>query len=179
MAVVKRTLDGLGLANLAFSPPAKMRVQEKRMVELLMSPAKTAEALRGDLANTEGSGVASGVKVSPRMEATLTGAGFSIQALGPEQQVVNPVGTTRWAWDVTPTAPGKQSLHLALSARVEVQGSDTPFVVRTFDRHIEVEITPMQRAEAFLAEHWQWLWALVVPPGLEWWRRWRKKKKGS
>jgi hypothetical protein len=177
MAAVKRALDGLGLANLAFSPPAKMRVQEQRMVELLMSPTKSVEALRGDLVTAEGSEVASGVQVSPRMEAALTGAGFSVQALGPEQQVVNPAGTTRWAWNVTPTTPGKQTLHLVLSARVEVQGSDAPFVVRTFDRYIEVEITLMQRAEALLTAHWQWLWALLVPPALEWWRRWRKRSK--
>jgi hypothetical protein len=33
---------------------------------------------------------------------------------------------------------GRQKLHLSLSAHIDLGESDTPLVVRTFDRNIEV-----------------------------------------
>lgn len=177
MALVERVIGRLGEANIVFSPPVRMRVNEKRVVELLLSMQQSIEKLSRELMDATNAQAASGVKVSPRMEATLTGTGFEIQSLTPTEQVVSPSGTTRWSWELSPTKAGKQLLHLSLSARVEVEGRDAPFVVRTFDRAIEVEITPTQIAKGFVQEHWQWLWALLVPPAFEVWRRWRKKRK--
>jgi hypothetical protein len=178
MAAVQGLLDGLGLGNLAFSPPERMQMKEKRMVELLLSPEQSAAKLKTQLAEPGAAQAVEGIKVSPRMEAALTGPGFTVEALTPSEQILSPKGTTRWAWSVVPTAPGKQSLHLSLSARIEVEGHDAPFVVRTFDREIRVEVTRLQQVEAFVESNWQWLWALLVPPALEWWRRKRKAARG-
>lgn len=181
LAVVDRLLDGLGLANLAFSPPGQMVMEEKRVVELLLSPEQSTEVLKAQLAGADEASVQTAVdiKVSPRMEATLTGPGFSVEALTPPEQVVSRSGVTRWSWSVTPTTPGSQFLHLSLSARIEVEGRDTPFVVRTFDRVIEVEVTAMQQAKALVSEHGQWLWSTVLVPAFFWWRNKRKRARLS
>jgi len=51
-----------------------------------------------------------------------------------------------------------------LSARVKIDGSDTPLVVRTFDREMLVKISVAQRVSGFVANNWQWLWAAVAVP---------------
>ena len=98
------------------------------------------------------------------MEAQLTGSGFAIEAQEPDLQAVTSQKSTRWTWKVTPTGHGPQTLHLTLSAHIDVAGRDAPLVVRTFDRDIQVNITIPQRVSGFLQKNWQWLWAAIVVP---------------
>src|SRR5205823_14748857 len=104
------------------------------------------------------------VHVSKRMEAHLTGSGFAIEALTPDLQAITSQQITRWKWEVSPTKLGPQTLHLALSAHIELAGLDAPLVARTFEREIQVDITIPQRVSAFIQTNWQWLWAAIVVP---------------
>lgn len=178
---VDEVLANLGLGNLAFNPPAYMQMQEKKIVHLILSSTDSAAALKAELPEEDQgtAKTATGVRVAPRMEATLTGAGFQVEALTPVEQAVSRVTQTKWSWAVIPTEPGKQYLHLALSARIEVEGKDVPFVVRTFERQIEVKVTIEQEVSAFIGAHWQWLWStLLVPMAVWWWgQRGRKKRQ--
>jgi hypothetical protein len=111
------------------------------------------------------------------MEARLTHQGFAIEAIDPELQVVTSLQPTRWRWDLTPTEHGQQTIHLTLSAHIDVAGSDAPVVVQTFDREILVDITVAQRASGFFQENWQWLWAAIALPIVGFlWRLWKKRK---
>ena len=113
------------------------------------------------------------------MEAQLTGTGFTIQAQRPDLQAVTSEQITRWKWEVTPTEQGRQTLHLTLAARIDVAGRDTPLVVRTFHREIQVEITVPQRVSGFVQNNWQWLWATLIVPvaGYVWSRKKRRESK--
>lgn len=72
----------------------------------------------------------------------------------PDRQAVTSQQTTRWTWKVTPTGHGPQTLHLTLSAHIDVAGRDAPLVVRTFDRDIQVNITILQRVSGFIQKNW-------------------------
>jgi hypothetical protein len=114
------------------------------------------------------------------MEAQLTGRGFAIEALTPDLQAVTSQQITRWKWEVTPTEYGPHTLHLAVSAHIDVAGRDAPLVARTFDRQIQVEITIPQRVSGFIQKNWQWLWAAIVVPIVGYlWKRRRKVPHAS
>jgi hypothetical protein len=113
------------------------------------------------------------------MEANLSGQGFAIEALQPDLQAVGSTQPTKWRWNVIPKNPGTHSLHLTLSAHIPLEGQDTPYVIRTFDRNIQVEVTISQRISAFIGANWQWLWAAIVVPVAGYlWRRVKKGEKG-
>jgi len=110
------------------------------------------------------------------MEATLTGKGFGIEALAPDIQAVASTQTTRWKWMVTPTEHGPRTLHLALSAVIDVEGHETPLLVRTFMRDIQVNITVPQRLLGFMENHVELVWTGLAAPVLAYlWSRFRKR----
>ena len=52
---------------------------------------------------------------------------------------------TEWKWIIEPTKEGTQSLHLTLSALLDVQGRQMPRVIRTFERTIDVRSSVAER----------------------------------
>jgi hypothetical protein len=116
------------------------------------------------------------IQVSDRMEARLSGPNFAITAVTPEVQAVTRTAVTEWKWEVEPRSKGPQHLHLTLSVLINADGASTSRMIRTFDKEIEVEVTWGQQVGSFLKNNWQWLWAVILVPGIGWlWRR----KKGS
>ena len=175
--LVDRIMSNLDWGNIAYSPPSNMDFQQSKVIELLLSPSKSIEELQKELERnkkTEGDRI----KISNQMEAQLSGRNFLIEALTPDVQAVGRERTTRWAWEVTPTDHGVQPIHLTISAHIAVNGTDRPLVLRTYDRHVEVEITTSQHILGFLEKNWQWLWAaILVPVATFFWRRLRKAHK--
>jgi hypothetical protein len=174
--LVDQIFRELDWGNVAFNAPPTMRYAQPQSVELLLSPSLSVADLQAKLHEKLGAESAR-VRVSNSMEAQLTGTGFTIQALRPGLQAVTSQQITRWKWEVTPTEHGRQTLHLTLSARINVAGRDTPLVVRTFHREIQVDITVPQRVSGFIQNNWQWLWAaLVVPIAGYLWNRTKKRR---
>jgi hypothetical protein len=161
----------LDWGNIAFNAPASMTYAQPQTVELLLSPSLSIADLQAQLQQKVGAESAR-VQISNRMEAQLTGSGFAIEAHIRDPQWVTSQ-QTRWTWKVTPTGHGPQTLHLTLSAYIDIAGRDAPLVVRTFDREIQVNITIAQRASGFIQKNWQWLWAAILVPiaGYLWKRR--------
>ena len=104
------------------------------------------------------------IRVSNRMEARLTGPGFQITAVSPEEQAITSRGSTQWNWDVKAITAGKQQLHLTLTALFTVEGKDTRRAIQTFDRTIDVQVKWGQRIAGFVVENWKWLWTVIVVP---------------
>jgi hypothetical protein len=172
--LVDDALRGLDWGNIAFTTPSRLRYQQPQELELLLSTSRSVTELQKKLQQKLGADTAR-VRISNRMDAQLTGRGFAIVAQTPELLAITSVQTSRWQWEVTPIEHGRQRLHLTLSAHIDVAGHETPLVVRTFDRTIEVQITVAQRVSAFIGKNWQWLWAAVlVPIAAYLWRRWKK-----
>ena len=174
LSLVDHVLSKLAVGNIAFNTPERMGIQETETVELLLSTKESTEQLAAEVKGRPVA-TAEGVRVAPEMEADLKGQGFKIEAVTPSKQVVSNLQRTRWAWTVTAIKDGKQNLDLSLSARIQVQGKDSPFVVKTFTKTIEVQVDIWGKIVALMKEHGQWLWTTVLVPAWLWWRN-RKKK---
>jgi hypothetical protein len=174
--LVDQSVRQLNWGNIAFNAPASMRYAQPHVVELLLYPSLSVADLQAQIQQQVGAESAR-AQISNRMEAQLTGSGFGIEAQMPDLQAVTSQQTTRWTWKVTPTGHGPQTLHLTLSAHIDVAGRDAPLVVRTFDREIRVYITIPQRVSGFIQKNWQWLWAVIVVPIAGY--LWRRRKKAA
>ena len=121
------------------------------------------------------------IKVSDRMQARLSGQGFKIEAITNETQAISGVDSTEWKWEIQPTKPGRQQLHLTLSATLNVEDERIPRTVRTFERTIDVQITWPQRFSRFFGSPLQWVLTVIVIPllgvGFHQWRQWRKRNR--
>jgi hypothetical protein len=175
VASVDRIYQRLDWGNIVFNAPSTMQYAQPQLIEMLLSPSLSVVDLQEQLRQKGGSESAR-IRLSNRMEAQLTGQGFAIQTLTPELQAVTSRQTTRWRWEATPTEFGQRSLHFTLSAQVKIDGSDTPLVVRTFDREMLVKISLAQRVSGFVANNWQWLWAAVAAPIAGYWFKRGKKR---
>ena len=176
--LVDKILAGLDWGNIAFNAPSTMTHKQPQVVELVLSPSLSVAQLQEQL-DQKADAESARVHISNRMEAQLTGSrGFAIQTLTPpEPRAITSQQTSRWRWEVTPIEHGKQSLHLALLAHIDVAGRDTPLVVQTFDRTIEVEITLFERVSGFIQDNWQWLCATILIPLAPWlWKKWKNRK---
>jgi hypothetical protein len=176
---VDHELRDLGNAQIAFNVPSAMKRDDTASVELLLDVRKTIEQLKRSV-SYQGAREGAQVKYSDRMEARLSGAHFQITANDPEIQAVGSQKTVGWRWDVVPTSSGKLTLHLTLSAFIDVGQSESPTVVQTFDRVINVHVTAGEWLSEMLGEHWEWLaTTLVIPLGALAWRRWRRDARSN
>jgi Tfp pilus assembly major pilin PilA len=170
-------LAKLPVGRAVFNSPEVMNVGATETIRLLLSLNQSIEALAKELRSSEKI-VGGDVAVADRVEARLTGQGFSILAVTPETQAVSMKQPTEWKWDVEAKTVGEQQLHLTLSTTIRIHGTQTPRVLRTFDRTIDVTVKWTTRAQDFVANNWKWLWVTIAAPAAGWWwRRWRKGKK--
>jgi hypothetical protein len=166
-----------GDANVVFTTPDSMKLEETKVIELLVSPSESVEKLTAALSEPGKSGSGS-TKYADRMEAQLTGTGFIITAIGPSIQPVEAGQTTKWMWQIKPKDAGAQRLDLTLNAVLN-DGKDRG-MVQTFHRDIRINVSWSQRASSFIAnlKDLQWLWAVIIVPiagaGYGWWHRKRK-----
>ncbi len=169
---IDRLLKRMEPANLAFNAPRTINIKDAAEIELVLSPTDSIEQLKAAL-TAAGEKVGATVRVSERMEARLSGQNFQITAITSELQAVSRTRETRWRWEIHPQETGEQKLHLTLTAILEIDGKSTPRTLRTFDKHIEVTVTPGQQIAAFFKNNWQWLWAVILVPivGRLWKRR--------
>ena len=176
----------------AFAAPEKMQIRTTREVNFDVSPSIPVDQLEKDLRerikdelSTYRFVMETKVKLSNRMGAHLSGAGFTITRNSPEEQVVLSGETTTWRWQIEPKDTGEQLLFLSLDARIEVDGQYSAYVVRTYSRKITVDVLAGDWIMHFIKSNWQWLWAVVLGPLIlavwQWLNRRRKpnKKSGS
>jgi prepilin-type N-terminal cleavage/methylation domain-containing protein len=175
--IVGEIVKELEWGNIVFNAPESMRFEETKTIELLLSASVSVQELQAQL-NEVGEIESETVQISNRMEARLSGKGFEIEALVPDVQAVNSEGVTQWKWYVTPEDYGLQHLHLSLSAIIIVSGRDAPYVIKTFEHTIDVEVTPAQLISGFFSKHWKWLWAAILVPVAGYvWKRYGKAKQ--
>jgi hypothetical protein len=176
-AVVDRLLAQLQPGHVAFNAPQAINVEDTVLVQLVVRPGASRAELRERI---EGPGrvLDEAVQVANTMQARLTGEGFRITAQTPERQLVSS-GVTEWAWEITPTAPGRHTLTLALDALVPLDGSVVPRTLRTFRKPIEVDVTAGQRVASFVEENGKWVWTTLLVPVFGWVAKRRKDRKAA
>ena len=178
LRLVEEIVNNLEWGNIAFDTPKKMKFEEPKIIKLLLSPTKSVQELQSSLKSHEQIESAR-IQISNRMQAKLSGLGFKIEVLDPQEQAVSIGKTTQWRWQVTPTkdGDGDQNLFLTLSAIIDVSNQKSSFVIQTFDKIIKVEVSVSQRISTFVAGNWQWLWAsILVPLSPFIWKRYQRKK---
>lgn len=168
-------LAGLPLATVAFNVPTDVALGESVVIQLLLSTKAPIADLQRKVTEA-GERVGARIKVSDRMEARLTGPRFKIEAITPEAQAISSSELTTWRWEVEPTATGRQRLHLTLSAILDVRGSPSTRMIRTFDRTLAVDVSLSKRVANFLGNNWQWLWTAILVPAVAWYAARRKRR---
>lgn len=158
--------------------PIRMNLEETRHVYLALSMLKVADPLH--LFLDESLIDAKQIKASDRMQVQLESGDFDITAEAPTVQAVRSQSVTQCSWDIRARRSGRCSLSLVVSALVRVSGSDTPLILTTYRRVVDVAVTPGQRIWSFLQENADWMWAPVAAL-FTWigivagWRRHRRK----
>jgi len=176
-SAIDRTLKNMKMANIAFNTPESMNLEKTELIHLILDMKKSVATLK-NMIEGEGKKVGDRIRISSRMKARLTGQNFQIIAITPEIQAISGSYVTEWKWDIKPERTGSQKLHLTLSALIDVEGESTERAIETFDRVIDIQVTPGQTIKTFFKNNWQWLWMVVFAPiGTFLWRK--KKGKGG
>jgi len=171
---ITEILQSLPTGNIAFNVPQSMNRDDTKSIQLKLSLVAPIDDLKKSITE-EGEKEGTTISVSDLMEADLTGSNFTITGVTPETQVISSTDETEWEWDIKPTDTGLQKLHLTLSVLLDFKGTSTPRAVRTFDKEIDVEVTPGQQISSFIGANWQWLWTVILVPIGAWvWSRRRK-----
>jgi hypothetical protein len=156
-----------------------MRLGERRVLGLLISPTFTAEQLSAELRDRlRGSDEirSEALQLAPQMEAHVRGGAFEIDQLTPTRQAVGKGTPTEWRWNITARESGKHTLHLAISAVIIVEGDRVPRLINVLDRVIDVDVTSLQRIQQFSASNWQFIVGTVlIPFGVWLWTRRRSE----
>ncbi len=167
-AVVQGTLQGLTSGKMLFNPPAEMDQGEPARIELRIT-RNQGDDLSGGLQG-KGTPQISSVKVSSSMSAHLSGDDFQIDSLNSEEQLIGGDTFTQWAWDVTPLGTGKHTLHLRVTARVSVDGTEGQKDLPVVERDVNIRVNPGYLIGSFLKGYWEWVVTAILVPlvGIGW-----------
>jgi len=176
-AHVDEALARLEPARVAFDPQPRMRFAQSERVRVLLSRTMSAADLTTDLKRRSGraENVATvEIRAAAEMEVRLTGDAFDIAAITPSRQPVGGTEAVEWTWTVTPKRGGTQKLYLAVDAVLIVGDDRVSRSIRVLERAIQVEITPVERVQAFVINNWQFLLGTIAIPFLVW--RWKNRR---
>ncbi len=137
---VDSILRKMELGNVVFNSPEKININDSAQINLLLSLTEKIEELKKELAGA-GERIGETIRVTNRMEAKLSGYNFDITPISPELQAVSKEQNTEWRWEIHPKKEGLQTLHLTLTAHMDVDGHDTARMIKTLDRDIVVSVS--------------------------------------
>jgi hypothetical protein len=99
------------------------------------------------------------VRVADRVKASLSSADFDVVPESPAIQAMRRDALLKWSWVIKPKKEGVGNISVTLSALVDVNERETPLVLKTYEREIEVDVTTPQVWWRFMKENLPWLWA--------------------
>lgn len=136
-------LNNLKTVPVAHETPTT--AEYKRPFEAVLAIDATGDSTAVDALPGHGNISEGSAQVSKTVEARLSGSGFAIKAMTPEQQTISPLTENTWRWSVTPLTAGNQELTFDIYAI-----DDGPAVpLRTFHNTVTVQVTGINRAIAF------------------------------
>lgn len=136
-------LNNLKTVPVAHETPTT--AEYKRPFEAVLAIDATGDSTAVDALPGHGNISEGTAQVSKTVEARLSGSGFAIKAMTPEQQTISPLTENTWRWSVTPLTAGNQELTFDIYAIDE--GPAVP--LRTFHNTVTVQVTGINRAIAF------------------------------
>lgn len=174
---IDRKLASLPLGNIAFNAPETIPLGDSATIELLVSLREAEEELR-EAVSAAGPVETARVRVSPYMEASLSGLGFSIESATPARQMLSKSQRTKWQWQIETTKADALELTLTLSALFTVGGQERTRAIRTFEKTILVDVPITHRVAQFVSNNTELLGTLLVIPIVgALYRRFRRKRQ--
>jgi hypothetical protein len=117
-----------------------------------------------------------GVKLTPRMTATVSGFGFDVEPKGGQVQAVSATELTTWPWQVKATESGLLTLTFTLSGTLTIEGKEVARNFYQYQQKVQVEVSPM----GFAQQYWQWLVTTLAIPAIgAVWALFRKPKDAA
>lgn len=178
-AAESEKIDGLVTGSAAVSAPATAKTGHQFTVYLRVSPDKLDELLKGlkdEFPENETLRGKAGIKLSPRMSASVSGFGFSVFPPEAQAQAVSATEVTTWQWQVKPLESGQLTLTFTLAGALSVEGKDVTRNFYQYRQKVEVAVSPL----SFMQQYWQWLASsLVLPAGAALWAALRKPKDAA
>lgn len=138
--------------QIAFNVPDKMKVNDAEVIEAVISDDLRRD-LKKELGNQSGKTETDQLQVSSFLRARLEGANFNTKSLNEENRFLIQNGVAAWRWSVTPTEAGDQKLYMSIYARVRKNGSTENVDLKTFQRAINVSVSPT----SWLNQNWKWV----------------------
>ncbi len=151
----------LTIGSLASGSPSLMLLDTPEQFLLLIDFKKNISDLFVSLPK-EYKKAGAKVKMSNRMQATLTSHDFDIKNETPTIQAVRSDKTTEWSWTLKAKTAGDHEVTVTLSALIPIQGESTPLVLSSFKKTITVTVTNKIKIWIFLKENLGWLWAPIA-----------------
>jgi hypothetical protein len=164
---IDSAIENLPIGRIEFNTPPTLKLGETATIHLVLSLRETHEQLRGRISEI-GETAGGEVRVSDDMEAKLLSAQFEIKPLGDERKPVSAEDTTEWFWQIKPIETGVLELRITLSAFVRVAGEEKKREIKVFSKKLEIRVTWLDRASAFVGGNWQWLWTTIAVPAAAW-----------
>jgi len=139
--IVKLPVD-----STAITIPSAVKQYEPFEVALNLETKHLAKFVNEIVATaSEGTGIQgiSGV-VSPNMKAEITGDGFEIDRLGPQEPLSGHNGVSSWRWRVTPQSSGEQELEFQLHLLTQNNAQIDTKVLGLAEAHVSVQSNTME-----------------------------------
>lgn len=150
-------------ASLAFAMLEKANVNEDIKAQLLIDPNKEVNNLTSQL-TVKGTATAKEIKVSKIVKATLVAPDFNITKITEEEQILSDTEPTEWLWTLSPKSAGNHEVNLSVTAIIKIDGRESKYHLKTFDKTIVVEITKAQVLTIWLNENWKWIISTLIIP---------------
>lgn len=169
-------IDSLVTGSAAVSAPATARAGDPFAVYLRVSPEKLKELLKGlkqDFPENETQKGKQGIKLTPRMNASVSGFGFEVSPKDGQLQAVSATEATTWQWQVKPVESGLLTLSFTLAGTLTIEGKEVPRNFYQYQQKVQVAVSPL----GFMEQYWQWLaTSLAIPAAGAFWAAIRKPK---
>lgn len=177
-AAESEKIDGLVQGSVAVSAPSSTKVGDSFSVYLRVSPEKLSavmQALRGEFPENLTVKGQAGIKLTPRMSASVSGFGFEVMPKDGQVQAISAREATTWAWQVKANEPGVHTLTFTLSGTLTIEDKEVARNFYQYVQKVDVKVNPT----GLLEQYWQWLVTTLAIPAIgAVWAVYRKRKGG-
>jgi hypothetical protein len=156
-------IDGLVQGSAAVSAPSSALAGESFAVYLRVSSDQLStvmQSLKDEFQENQTVKGKQGVRLTPRMVATVSGFGFEVAPKDGQVQAMSAAEATTWSWQVQALESGLRTLTFTLSGALTIEGKEVARNFYQYQQKVQVEVSPM----GFLQQYWQWLVTTLAFP---------------
>ena len=172
-------IDGLVQGSAGVSAPSTAKERDSFYVFLRVSPKKLAvllQELKDEFPENQTVQGKPGIKLTPRMTASVSGFGFEVTPKDGQAQAVSATDATTWTWEVKAIEQGLHTLTFNLSGTLNIEGTEVARNFYHYRQRVQVKVDP----RGFIERNWKWLVTTLVIPAIGTaWAVLRKPKEGG